>query len=277
MPDAYAVLGYPIQHSLSPQIHSLFAEQTGQDLSYSKLEALPEEMEETIARFIAAGGCGLNVTLPFKTRVMPLATRVSTPAEIAGAANTLVIEQKTIVLADSTDGRGLLLDLKQLDLPLAEKHLLVVGAGGACRSILHGLLRAGAKIALSNRTFERAAALAAAFSIYGHIQAVPLSEVSAHAPFDAVINTTSASLSNALPDLPDSVVAGLQWGYDLAYSDIAEGETVFTRWLKQHGLTQAYDGLGMLVQQAAESFHLWRGVRPETANVVDALRHQHHK
>ena len=271
MLDLYAVIGHPIKHSLSPTIHRQFATQTKQSLEYIALNVEPGQLQQTIREFVARGGRGLNVTLPFKTDVLPLAKEISPAAEVARAANTLVIDANTIVLADNTDGYGLIADLQHLGLELAGQRLLVVGAGGACRGILGALLEAQAHVTISNRTLARAQSIAEDFSAYGQIEVLPYNQLTHYKP-DAIINATSASLSDELPSIPEQLLAGLSWGYDLAYRDIANNETIFTRWLTSNGVSRAYDGLGMLVQQAAASFSLWRNVKPDAQKVLQALR-----
>ncbi len=271
MPDLYGVIGSPISHSLSPKIHKHFADQTGQDLEYEAIASEPANLQQTIEHFIGRGGRGLNVTLPFKTNVLALADKVSESAEIARAANTLVIENGRITLADNTDGSGFMADLKRLNLEVAGKQVLIIGAGGACRGILNPLLQAQANIFITNRTHARALNIQRDFAAQGTITAIPYDELTQR-PFSVAINASSASLSGERPNIPEQILAGLDWAYDLAYHDIATGQTAFTHWLKGLGTKDVHDGLGMLVAQAAESFYIWRGVRPKSEEVLHHLR-----
>ncbi len=269
MSDLYGVIGSPISHSLSPKIHEFFARQTGQDLKYEAIASEPANLQQTIEHFIERGGRGLNVTLPFKTDVLALADKVSEPAKIAHAANTLVIENGRITFADNTDGSGFMADLKRLNLEVAGKQVLIIGAGGACRGILNPLLQAQANIFITNRTHARALNIAQDFAAQGTVTTIPYGELIQH-HFDVVINTSSTSLNNELPNIPEQILTGLDWAYDLFYFDISlaynrtdEGRTPFTHWLKGLGTKDVHDGLGMLVAQAAESFYIWRGVNTE--------------
>lgn len=273
MTDRYAVIGNPIAHSKSPRIHTLFAAETGQDMVYEALLAPLDGFVATVTRFIAAGGRGMNVTVPFKEEAFRLATRRSKRAQAAGAANTLAFTGKEI-FADNTDGAGLVRDLSiNLDFSIAARRVLLVGAGGAARGVIIPLLLEKPQaLVISNRTAAKAERLAAEFS-----SAVPAENISgcgfadlAGQRFDLVINATSAGLSDAAPALPQGLFAPGSLAYDMVYGR----QSAFLRQAGNDGATHLADGLGMLLEQAAESFLLWRGVRPETAAVLSELRRE---
>lgn len=260
MTDRYGLIGHPVAHSISPAIHALFAEQTGQDMTYSLLPAPPDGFRAAVADFVGAGGRGVNVTLPFKEEALRLADEAGPHAAAAGAANTLVFRDDRTIYAANTDGVGLARDLAALGLPVAGRELLIVGAGGASRGIVRPLLEAGARLAVANRTRARAEALVRELGASDALRCVPLDAL-ADARFDGVINATSASLADATPALPDALCAHLAWGYDLVHG---RGKpTAFVEWLRARGVSAAHDGAGMLLEQAAESFYLWRGARPD--------------
>lgn len=271
MTDRYAVVGHPIAHSKSPRIHRLFAEQTGQDLSYEAILAPLEGFAETVRRFQAEGGKGLNVTVPFKQEAWALAEERSAAAERAGAVNTLSLGGDGRIRGDNTDGVGLVRDLtRNHGLTLSGRRLLILGAGGAARGVLQPLLQAEpAEVFIANRTAEKAEALAAEFAD----ERIPLAgggfEALAGRRFDLIINATAAGLAGELPPLPGSCLAEGAWCYDMLYGP---EPTAFVRWARAQGAAGAVDGLGMLVEQAAESFFIWRGVRPRTGPVIEALR-----
>lgn len=269
--DRYAVIGNPIAHSKSPRIHSLFAAQTGQTLSYEALLAPLDGFVATIAAFRAAGGRGLNVTVPFKLEAFDLADRHTPRALAAGAVNTLAFGADG-VLGDNTDGAGILRDITvNLGCPVASKRTLLLGAGGAARGTVLPLLEAGpASLTIANRTASRAAELAEEFARTGPLRPRGCGFADlAGQHFDVVINATSASLSDAAPDLPAGLYAPGSLAYDMMYG---KGDTPFLVQARQQGAARLADGLGMLVEQAAESFFLWRGVRPDTAAVLAELR-----
>lgn len=268
--DRYAVMGNPIAHSKSPAIHARFAEQTGQILSYGAILVEPGDFPAAVQRFGAAGGMGLNVTVPFKQEAWALAERRSERAERAGAVNTLKFEIDGTLYGDNTDGVGLVRDLRQNhEVSLRRKRVLILGAGGAVRGVLAPLLaEEPARLVIANRTVAKAEELATAFADLGPIEGCGF-EALAGQYFEVVINGTAASLQGELPPLPDELLAPGAVCYDMMYG--AE-PTPFMRWASAHGAEQSLDGLGMLVEQAAESFYLWRGVRPQTAEVVTALR-----
>ncbi|NMG45731.1 shikimate dehydrogenase [Aromatoleum toluvorans] len=272
--DRYAVIGNPVAHSKSPVIHAAFAAQTGQTLTYAALLAPLDGFAATVAEFRTAGGRGCNVTVPFKLEAFALAARRSPRAQAAGAVNTLMFDAEGIY-GDNTDGAGLVRDLTHnLDCPLAGRRVLLLGAGGAARGALLPLLSAGpARLMLANRTVSRAEALAAEFAAAAGntpLAASGFAEL-AGAQFDVVINATAASLADQAPPLPPGLYAPGALAYDMMYG---RGDTPFLVTARRDGATQLADGLGMLVEQAAESFLLWRGVRPETAPVLAELRRQ---
>lgn len=264
MTDRYAVVGNPVAHSKSPAIHAAFARATGQDLAYGRLEAPLDGFEDAVAEFRRQGGRGLNVTLPFKERAFRLAGRVSERAGAAEAVNTLRFEGE-LVEGDNTDGAGLVRDLRDnLGVALQGRRLLIAGAGGAAQGVVRPLLEAGvAAIVVANRTAARAHDLAARFS---GVSGCGYAELAGQR-FDVVVNATSAGLSGEGPPLPDAVLDAAGLAYDMVYGR----DTPFLAWARARG-ARAADGLGMLVEQAAESFFLWRGVRPDTRPVLAALR-----
>jgi shikimate dehydrogenase len=268
--DRYAVIGNPVEHSRSPRIHQLFARQAGQALRYEKLLAPFDDFAGTLRRFQAEGGRGANVTLPFKLEALALCDQVSERARRAGAANTLSLGADGQIRGDNTDGAGLLRDLRaNLGLDLAGMQVLLLGAGGAVRGVLQPLLDAApAAVCIANRTAARALALAEEFA-----GTVPIEGGSYGAfegrVFDLVINGTSSGLAGEVPPLPDEILKPGGVCYDMLYGD---APTPFLRWAAAHGAGVTTDGLGMLVEQAAESFFIWRGVRPDTRPVLKALR-----
>jgi shikimate dehydrogenase len=268
--DKYAVIGNPVAHSKSPQIHAAFARATGQALTYERLLAPTDGFVATVDAFVRAGGCGLNVTVPFKLEAHALAGARSPRAQFAGAVNTLKREGGGWY-GDNTDGPGLVRDLTHnLGVALAGRDVLVLGAGGATRGIMSALLAEGPRsVTISNRTHGKALAIARLFSTLGEVMAVPPQSLAGRA-FGVVINATSAGLAAAAaPPWPATIVAGGAFAYDMIYADVP---TAFLVWARRHGATRTVDGLGMLIEQAAESFLLWRGVRPETAPVFALLR-----
>lgn len=269
--DKYAVIGHPVAHSWSPFIHNLFARQTQQDLTYGRLDVRPEEFEGAVADFFALGGKGLNVTLPHKQAAWTLAQRRTARAETAGAVNTLALQEDGL-LGDNTDGAGLVTDLtRNLGFTLASSRILLLGAGGAARGVLAPLLDAKPKyLELANRHEARAVELVRAFADRGAIRACGLDSITPTS-FDLVLNATSASLQDALPPVPHATIGPQTLCYDMAYG---KGDTAFTRWARSVGAGRAETGWGMLVEQAAESFFLWRGVRPNTAPVLESIKSQ---
>ncbi|MDN5939215.1 MAG: shikimate dehydrogenase, partial [Salinisphaera sp.] len=258
-------------HSRSPAIHAAFARQTGEDIAYERLGAEIGRFAETAERFFAQGGRGLNVTLPFKGQAYDFVDQVSERAREVGVVNTILIGPDGRRTGDNSDGCGLLRDLSvNHGLVLAGTRILVLGAGGAAAGVLPPLLRAAPlRLVLANRTVEKAVALAARHAGLGPVRAVDLSELAECAPFDLVINATSAGIEGAAPALPEALFSARAAAYDLFY---AEAATPFMEWAGGQGVSRVWDGFGMLVEQAAESFYLWRGVRARTREVIAALR-----
>lgn len=269
MSDQYAVLGNPIKHSLSPKIHASFAAQTGQDISYEALEAPVDGFTAFVGELHKQGFGGLNVTLPFKEEAAQLAESLSERAQLAAAVNTL-IRTENGWQGDNTDGAGILRDLTHnLALDLTDKRILLVGAGGASRGVVAPLLSANpALLHIVNRTAEKATALATHFQHLGVVSGGGLDSTD-NLPYDLVINATSASLSGKLPELNTNVIAAETSCYDMMYSKTG---TAFMQWAEQQGAQLSVDGLGMLVEQAAESFSIWRGIRPDTTEAMEMLR-----
>ena len=269
-PDRYAVVGHPIAHSRSPVIHAAFAAQSGQHLIYERLLAPLDGFVATVRAFRAGGGKGLNVTQPFKLEAYSLARERSERAELAEAVNTLAWRGDHWY-GDNTDGAGLVSDLTHnLHMAAEGRRVLILGAGGAVHGILGPLLRERpARVAIWNRTHDKAQSLAHHFAGRGAVEAVTLDEAT-HARFDIVINATSVALeSGRRPAWPPGVFAPGALAYDMVYGQASE---LFLGWAKEQDAERAVDGLGMLVEQAAESFFLWRGVRPLTAPVIAELR-----
>jgi shikimate dehydrogenase len=270
--DLYAVVGNPISHSKSPRIHSLFASQTGEKLEYTAIQAPQDGFADTVTGFFERGGQGLNVTVPFKEQAWKLADRRTERAELAGAANTLYQDSNGLLIADNTDGKGLVMDLTENHgITLAGKRLLVLGAGGAVRGVLGPLLREKpSAVVIANRTVAKAEGLVTLFEpVAGQtlLKACGFEELKY--PFDLIINGTSASLQDDLPPISPNVIGAGTVVYDMMYS---LQTTTFNQWALDHGATLVFDGLGMLVEQAAESFRIWRGVSPETRPVIDELQ-----
>ena len=269
MTDRYAVIGNPIAHSRGPQIHAAFARQTGQDLRYERILAPRGGFAEAVRAFREAGGRGLNVTIPFKLDACAYATRLTARARDAGAVNTLKFDGDA-ALGDNTDGAGLVADITQrLGVGLAGQRVLLAGAGGAARGVVGPLLDAApAELVVVNRTAETARALATQHRSRGRVSGGAFADVGGRA-FDIVINATAASLAGDSLPLPATVYARCALAYDLVYAD---QPTPFMRFASEHGAAKVSDGLGMLVAQAAESFLLWRGIRPDPIPVMAELR-----
>jgi shikimate dehydrogenase len=275
MPDRYAVIGNPISHSKSPLIHAEFARVTQQDLTYETLLAPLDGFAETVAEFARRDGKGVNVTVPFKEEAFHLASRVSARASAAKAVNTLMREDKGW-FGDNTDGAGLVRDLAvNLKVSLKGARILLLGAGGAARGVLLPLLlEAPHSLTIANRTPAKARrlqeelreasefrALAATLSVSGYDEL--------HGAFDVVINATSASLKGDIPSVPQQTFADAELAYDMMYG---AGVTPFLEFARTRGARRISEGIGMLVEQAAESFHLWRGVRPPTLELIARLK-----
>ncbi len=267
--DRYAVIGNPIAHSKSPEIHAQFAAQTAQHLSYERLLAPCDGFAVTLKKFITEGGKGANVTVPFKLDAYAIATTLSERAQAAGAVNTLRFDSSEIY-GDNTDGVGLVTDIVgNAGIKLKGTRILLLGAGGAARGVLLPLLnQQPAQVIIANRTESKAAELANLFSARGNVGAASFAALSG--AFDVVINATSSSLADQVPAIPATVFSQRSFAYDMMYDS---HPTRFMQFAQLHQ-AQSRDGLGMLVEQAAEAFFVWRGVRPETASVFTLLRRQ---
>jgi len=268
-PALYGLAGHPVAHSRSPLIHRLFAEQSGQNIDYLLIDIAPGDFRRDVHAFRDRGGCGLNVTLPYKGEAFEYASRLSDRARAARAVNTLAWQEDGTLFGDNTDGAGLVTDLRQnLHFRTSGCRILMMGAGGAARGAIAALLATGpGKLVIANRTPDRAVALAAAFAQAGPVQACCYDALIDR--FDLIVNATSASLAGQVPALPATTIGKDSLCYDMYY---AAGPTVFLRWAAQHGCNRLADGTGMLVEQAAEAFRLWRGHRPDTAPVLDEVR-----
>jgi shikimate dehydrogenase len=269
--DRYAVMGFPVAHSWSPFIHGLFAKQTGQSMSYTRLAVTAENFEREVAGFFAGGGKGLNITVPHKQAAC-IVTRYRTPrAEIARAVNTLAWKSDGL-LGDNTDGAGLVADLtRNLGFDIANTRILLLGAGGAARGVIGPLLAAGPEcIEIANRHAPRAVELAVEFAALGTVRGCAFEGIS-DGVFDLVLNATSASLQEEIPPIPRGAIGPATLCYDMAYG---KGDTAFTRWSRSIGAGRAETGWGMLVEQAAEAFLLWRGLKPATKPVLEAIKAQ---
>lgn len=268
--DRYVLFGNPVSHSLSPLIHGLFALQFDQRLEYGLVNVSAAGFAGAAEAFFAEGGCGANVTVPHKQAAAVLAASLTPRAQQAAAVNTLRPGPDGLV-GDNTDGTGLLRDLHDnLGIDLRDARVLVIGAGGAVRGILGPLLAEGpASLCIANRTLAAARTLADGFRGLGPVEARGLDELD-HGYWDLMINGTSAGLAGGLPGLPRTLPGRCAAAYDLSYS--GQGDTTFQAWAREAGSHRSFQGLGMLVEQAAESFFLWRGLRPATANVIETLR-----
>jgi shikimate dehydrogenase len=264
--DRYGVMGYPVSHSRSPVIHRLFALQTEQQLQYELLQVTPEKLETAVRQFQRTGGRGLNITVPHKQTVAKLCDHVSERARVAGAVNTLSFKDGEIH-GDNTDGIGLLRDLVvNLGVNLDGANILILGAGGATRGIIGPLLEMEpSSIHIANRTLGRAQAIANEFSQMGRVSTCRFDAVPVTAPYDLIINATSAGVKGETPPYPAAAVSKNTFCYDLSYGI---SPTPFSVWAREHNAEKSVMGWGMLVEQAAESFNIWRGVMPDTAPVL---------
>lgn len=275
--NKYAVVGNPIQHSKSPIIHQAFAQQEGVEIEYQRMLSETSTFMSDVDRFHANGGMGLNVTLPFKVSAYEHCVSCNDYANAAQAVNTISFNSQGEWLGANTDGIGLMRDLTDNQgVDLGARSILILGAGGSVRGILLPLLlQQPAKIVIANRSVDKAIALAEQFSAHGKLSACGYDDLTAMTQaaeqqcFDVVINATSASLSQQLPPISDSIVDSKSFCYDLAYSDTA---TVFMQWAQQRGVRGCCDGIGMLIEQAAESYAIWRGIHPDTQPVFKLLR-----
>ena len=268
-PDQYGLAGHPVDHSWSPFIHGMFAKATGQNIAYRLFDIAPGEFRREALRLFTSGLKGLNVTLPHKQAAAELVNELTPRAARAQAVNTIAFYEDTTLLGDNTDGVGLIADLEgNLGLALANKRVLILGAGGAVRGVLGPLLeRPLHSLVIANRTPARAKALAAEFGDLGKVEGRGFAQVEGP-PFDLIVNGTSASLAGDMPEMPPGLVGEETICYDMAYG---RGETPFTRWAKSLHAARTEKGWGMLVEQAAASFALWRGIRPDTRPVLEAL------
>ncbi|MBB1074136.1 shikimate dehydrogenase [Rhodoferax sp. 4810] len=268
MTDQYAVIGNPIAQSKSPMIHGMFARVTGQDISYILLDAPPGGFAAAVDAFRAAGGRGLNITTPFKIDAAAYATEASARVKFAGAANALKFEGSR-VLAENFDGIGLVRDITHnLGQALKDQRILLLGAGGATRGALLPILEQQPyELVIANRTLQKACDIASIGAQWGHVRSSSYAELIDHT-YDMVINATSASLRDELPPVPTTVFARCHLAYEMAYG---RGLTPFLRLAQSAGVAQLADGVGMLTEQAAEAFEWWRGVRPDTAEVLRTL------
>ncbi len=271
MPASYGLFGFPVHHSWSPFIHGLFAKQTGQDMVYRLYESPPERFRSEVLEFFRNGGDGVNVTLPHKRAAADLVNELTPRAQVADAVNTIV-RRDELLIGDNTDGAGLLADLtRNLKIELTAPRILLLGAGGAARGAIGPLLELKPRLlVVANRTAERAAGIAHEFADFGAIRGCDYATLE-NQRFDLIINATSASLRGEVPVIPIGVVDSMTTCYDMAYGS---GDTAFVTWAKRLGAGRAEQGWGMLVEQAAEAFELWRGVRPDTAPVLTALRNR---
>jgi shikimate dehydrogenase len=269
MSDEYGLFGYPVQHSWSPFIHGLFARQTAQDVAYHLFESPPERFRSDVVDFFSRGGKGINVTLPHKHAAAELVNELTPRAERADAVNTIA-RRDELLIGDNTDGTGLLADLTHnLRMRWSSPRILLLGAGGAARGALDPLLSLEPSLlVIANRTADRAEALARQFGVLGNLAGCSFGDV-VREPFDLIVNATSASLRGEVPLVPIDVVGRGTTCYDMAYG---VGDTPFVAWARRLGAGHAEQGWGMLVEQAAEAFHVWRGVRPDTAPVLELLR-----
>lgn len=267
--DNYAVFGHPISHSKSPRIHQLFAEQTGQQLSYVSQDVPADTFHARADAFFDQGGKGLNCTVPLKELAWEYADYLSERARMSKAVNTLALQADGRILGENTDGIGLVNDLtRNHDIQLLNKQVLILGAGGATRGILAPLLEClPNQIVIANRTISKAKTIVSEFTYATNLSSCDFAGLSGQ-QFDLIINATSASLSNQLPPLPDTLLAEAGCCYDLAYSN---EPTAFVRWGHARHALKSLDGIGMLVEQAAEAFAIWRGIRPDTAPVIALL------
>ena len=266
----YAVMGNPVSHSLSPRIHQMFARQCDIALQYSAIEVEEGAFQAAVSQFRDEGGKGLNITVPFKQQAWHLADQRSSRAELAGAVNTLKFNGEDSIFGDNTDGAGMLRDLTtNLAKQVSGARILIIGAGGAVRGVLGPLLQMQpSMLHIANRTASKASDLAKVFSQFGPCTASGLDDM-ADVAYDIVINGTAASLQGEVPDLPARLFSDEALAYDMMYG---KQPTPFMLWAVDNGVAQSSDGLGMLVEQAAESFYIWHGIKPDTKPVMQALR-----
>ena len=268
--DRYGVMGYPVSHSRSPVIHRLFALQTGENIQYELLQVTPEKLETAVRQFQRTGGKGLNVTVPHKAEVAKLCDQLSERAATAGAVNTMSFRDGEIH-GENTDGIGLLRDLAiNHNFTIEGSNILILGAGGATRGIVGPLLEMQpASLRIANRTIDKAEALARHFARSGPVSACRFNVIPVTETYDLIINATSAGIKGDAPPYPTAAVTAATFCYDLSYG---LSPTPFSVWAREQGAERSVMGWGMLVEQAAESFHIWRGVRPDTAPVLKQMK-----
>lgn len=268
-PDQYGLVGHPVAHSWSPFIHGMFAKATAQNLVYRLFDIAADDFRRETLRLFTSGVRGLNITLPHKQAAAELVNELTPRATRAQAVNTIAFFEDTTLLGDNTDGVGLICDLERnLQVDLADKRVLLLGAGGAARGVIGPLLERELRVlTIANRTLFKARKLAAEFADMGQIGGCTFAELQGP-PCDLIINATSASLQGEMPEMPDGLVGEQTLCYDMAYG---RGETPFTLWARSLHARSTAKGWGMLVEQAAESFLLWRGIRPSTQPVLAAL------
>jgi shikimate dehydrogenase len=266
----FAVLGNPVQHSKSPQIHTLFAKQKNIALNYQAIEVPLDNFDEYVKSFADQNGKGLNITVPFKEDAYSLCNTLTERARLSGSVNTIWFDEQKKIYGDTTDGKGLLNDLViNNDIKIKDKSILILGAGGSVRAILEPLIKQSpSQIVIVNRTVSKAEELAELFSTHGQITACSYEQLS-DISYDLIINGTSLSLNGKLPDIPATTVSNTTCCYDLMYSDT---KTIFMEWATDKGALKVIDGLGMLVEQAAEAFNIWHGFMPDTSSVINTLR-----
>lgn len=265
--EMFAVFGNPIQHSKSPFIHKMFAEQTGITLEYEKILAPIEDFEKNLTNFFSRGGKGANITLPFKERAFLAVSELTERAQTCGAVNTVMKLDDNRLLGDNTDGMGLLLDLQRLKFVHPNSRILIIGAGGATRGALLPLLEYGCDITLTNRTFSKVETLINAFSSLGKIRGEAIEQINS-TDYDLIINATSSGVSGEIPAINPIIFTKEVACYDMFYQATL---TPFLEFASQHQVRKVADGLGMLVGQAAFSFKLWHGILPEITPVLSAL------
>lgn len=268
--ETFTVFGNPIQHSLSPLIHRLFAEQMGIEHPYGRVLTPLDEFVETLDTFFNEGGKGANVTVPFKEQAFARADELTERAALAGAVNTFKRLEDGRLLGDNTDGIGLLSDLERLKLIKPNDRVLLVGAGGAARGVLLPLLSLDCSVTITNRTFAKTEELATLFRHTGSVNAVTMDKLERH-EFDLLINATSSGIGGEIPALPVSLLSHRVSCYDMFYQ---KGLTPFLIWAVGHGVVHYADGLGMLVGQAEHAFMLWHGLMPDVATVIKTLKRE---
>ncbi|MFT6094939.1 MAG: shikimate dehydrogenase [Pseudohongiellaceae bacterium] len=267
--NIFGVVGHPIAHSKSPEIHGLFAQQCKVDIDYKKFDVAPDDFEAFIRDFFASGGLGLNITVPFKEDAFRLSTPANEKVKLSKAVNTLYLNDAGELTGDNTDGPGLVKDLLGNDIQLKEKRLLILGAGGAVRGILPSLIEQTPKsITIANRTIQKAEQLKKEFIHLLDLKVLNLEEVEGES-YDVIINATSLGLQGKTPKISNAAINARTCCYDLMYSN---QNTAFVSWCLENNAKKAIDGLGMLVEQAAVSFEIWLGAAPETGAVIDRMR-----